>query len=395
MKRQSYIAAVATAAVIGTTGGAATALRADEPAAAGQRPGTGASATPTGPASSGRPSADPTAPASSPTPAPTAEPTSAGGSSNGGASTVSQAPLWATPGAIHDGDKVIEVNGMGTINSVRRLPGGGYLATEPATPGSEDPAKGVYRVSPEGQADLVTFIRGTGDVNADGTRFIGLGLKSDRYVVRDIATGRALAEISVGSRPGSEPVGAAAYVGDRAATEWRVPGGEESYVYITTPSSDEPPQEIGAGLSQWNAAPQGERFAANVENSDPNAESTRCVGLIESVGSRPRTDCNRWFYGAQATYSPDGSRVLAVPAATDGFGPGQFDVLDSEDGSLIAEVDLPDWAQWGAFLDRDTLVVKGATDGDGNGTVIYTCELDGQCRETARSEADAVLGITG
>ncbi|UAL29203.1 hypothetical protein K8W59_15700 [Nocardioides rotundus] len=356
MKRQSYIAAVATAAVIGTTGGAATALRADEPSAAAGRPGSGAGAST--------------------------------------ASTAEAAPLWATPGAIHDGDKVIEVKGMGRINSVRRLPDGGYLATEPATPGSEDPAKGVYRVSPEGQADLVTFIRGVGDVNADGTRFVGLDLKSDRYVVRDIATGRELAEISVGPRRGSRPTGRAAYLDTRVATEWRAPKAKRSYVYAVTPSSDESPLVLAEGLSEWNVSAEGGRIAGNRPNRDPNADSNRCA-VIGTLSQKKTIDCGHWFYGAQAAYSPDGSRLLAVPALTDGFGPGRFDVLNSWDGSVEAEVDLPDWAQRGAFLDEDTLMVKGATDGDGNGTVIYTCELDGQCRETARSEADAVLGITG
>lgn len=355
MKKQSYVAAVAAAAVIGTTGGTATALRTDGPAATG-RAGSGAGAST--------------------------------------ASTAEAAPLWATPGAIHDGEKVVEVRGMNRISSVRRLPRGGYLATEAVSPGTEDPAQRVYRVSPKGRADLVTFVRGVGDVNADGTRFVGLALRSDRYVVREIATGRELAEVSVGPRRGSRPTGAAAYLDDRVATEWRAPKAKRSYVSAVTPSSDEPPLVLAEGLSEWNVSAEGGRIAGNQPNRDANADSNRCA-VTGTLGQKKTIDCGHWFYGRQAAYSPDGSRVLAVPALTDGFGPGRFDVLNSWDGSVEAKVDLPDWAQEGAFLDEDTLMVKGATDGDGTGTVIYVCEVDGQCRETARSEADAVLGITG
>lgn len=367
--KQTYVATLAAAAMVGTVGGTTLALR-------------------SAPNSGSEPSSNPTATASSSpgspgSPVPTSGPIDA------------SQPLWTTPTSIHDGDRVVDVVDMGDIDQVWRT-SNGYLATQTSTP--SDPAVGVYRVTPDGLAELMTFILGRGSVDPTGQQFVGLDLDSRTYQVREIATGKVHFTVEQGTRPESSPAQAADFAPGGVITQWRanVNGEQERYLVRSQESEAGTGTEIPGQLMDWASSPSEDLLVGNTRNPDPRADSGFCLTTGTSGGGSARVqNCDLSSYGERAVIDSSGTRVLAVPALTDGFGPGRFSVVDMRTGKIQGNVDLPAWSTQGAFLDQDTLVVHGAYNGNGKGTVIYRCELDGGCREVARTEADGQLGITG
>lgn len=368
--KQKYVATLAAAAMVGTVGGTTLALRSapDSASEPSGNPAATAGSGPKGPAS-GSPTSSPAINASE--------------------------PLWTTPTSIHDGDRVVDVVNMGDIDQVWRT-SDGYLATQTSTP--SDPAVGVYRVTPDGLAQLMTFILGRGSVDPTGQQFIGLDLDSRTYQVREISTGKVQFAVEEGTRPESSPAPAADFAPAGVVTQWRasVDGEKERYLVHTQDSDTSTSTEIPAQLTDWASSPTQDLLVGNTRNPDPRADSGLCLSTGTSRGGTDRVqNCDLSSYGERAVIDPSGTRVLAVPALTDGFGPGGFSVVDLRTGEVQGSVDLPDWSTQGAFLDQDTLVVHGAYNGNGKGTVIYRCELDTGCREVARTEADGQLGITG
>lgn len=300
----------------------------------------------------------------------------------------SSAPLWSTPTTIHDGERAIEVMGMEGVGQVSRLPQGGYLALTP--PSGQEPSFGVYRVRPDGVARLVTFILGRGDVSSDGTRFVGLDLDQGIYKVWRIASGKVVQRIPAGTRPGSRVGAVAAFTPSGVLTGWW--DGEQPYVIETSPGQT---AEVASGLSDIAVSVDGAYLAGQAANPDPQATSTVCAWVGRLDAERRWRDCDTAFYAGEPRFSPQGSRVLGVPADTDGFGPGAFVVLDSRTGERVATVPAPPLTLEATLLDEETLLVRSALNGDGHGTVISTCDLAGDCVRVARNEAEALLGQVG
>lgn len=357
--RQSHIITLAAAALVGAVGGTTLALTGADPGARGTDPagGTSSSAAP-----------------------------SAGRSSGEGAETQ---PLWATRTSIHDGDRVIDVTNMGNVGVVWRLPTG-YLATEAVS--VDQPAVGVYRVSPTGLARLVTFIRGQGDVDQSGRRFVGLDSEARQYRVLNIASGTVVQTVAQGTRPDSRPGEAAAFTPDGVVTEWRQPDSNSSYLVRTDENGDS--TELGSYASDWGVSPTGDLLAGNTRNPDRTSNAGSCLSTGSLTESDERVqNCELRVYDERAPLSPSGSQVLAVPALTDGFGPGVFAVVDIATGEVRGEVELPPLALAGALLADDTVLVRASINDSGQGTVIYRCALDARCEEVERTEADGHLGI--
>lgn len=370
--KQMYVATLAAAAMVGAVGGTTLALRSPPDAASGstRTPAATASSSPGSPASA----------------VPTRTP-----------AIDASEPLWTTPTSIHDGDRVVDVVNVGDIDQVWRT-SDGYLATQTATP--SDPAVGVYRVAPDGLAELMTFILGRGSVDPTGQQFIGLDLDSRTYQVREITTGDVQFTVEQGTRPESSPTPspAADFAPDGVVTQWRtsVDGEKERYLVHTQDADTSTSTEISEELTGWASSATQDLLVGNTRNPDPQAYSGFCLLTGTALGDTDRVqNCDLSTYGKRAVIDASGTRVLAVPAMTDGFGPGNFTVVDIRTGEVQGSIDLPEWSTQGAFLDQDTLVVHGAYNGNGKGTVIYRCELHTGCREVARTEADGQLGTTG
>lgn len=350
--RQAHIVTLAAAAIVGTVAGTTVALN-----AGGRTP---ADAPEAGSSVSSRPT--PTTPADT-------------------------RPLWTTPTSIHDGDKVLDVVGLADVDLVWRLPEG-YLVTQATAPGQ--PAVGIYRVSADGLAELVTFILGRGDVDPSGQLFVGLDTETLTYQVREIATGKRVRTVGEGSTPGR----AAAFSPDAVVTQWRDP--DQKAPYLVRTNEQGVSTQIRGTVSSWNATPADDLLAGNSPNPNKRADSLVCLSTGSLTDPEDRTqNCDLAVYADRAVLDPAGARVLAVPALTDGFGPAKFVAVEIATGKVAGEFELPPLSLDGAFLDEDTVMVRAAINDAGLGTVIYRCTVDSACDEIERTEANGQLGITG
>lgn len=303
-------------------------------------------------------------------------------------------PLWATDTTIHDGDRTRQVDGMGALGEVRRLPDGAYLALDRVErPGA---TAGVYRIGRDGMAESIGFVSGRGDVDSTGTRFVGLDAERNAYLVLDIADGTVLHTIEDGVQPGSRPGGAASFAGEDVVTEWEVDGRRRPSVVRSGPDGEDA-EEVARGVRNWDVSTDGDILAGNAAPDDLRAEIVDCArtGPIGDAETERSIDCGVRFY-TSAVFSPAGTSVLTVDAMTDGFGPGGFEVLDAATGRSRGEVPTPALTTSGVFLDEDRLLVQSALNTEGAGARLHTCSIDtATCEEIAVAEGDVRLGFTG
>lgn len=357
---RSAAAALAAAAVIGIAGGtfaAATGLGGGEKE---KDPGSASSSEPTTTGSTGR------------TETPTARP-----------NTPAQL-LYMDDAQIHDGYTHVAVSGF-DLTSVRSLVRirGGWLVVEGTS--DQEPSFDVTVVASNGDTTPIGSVSGLWDINEDGSRFVAFG--DGAYRVTDLTSG-AVVDVAIKGPEGSDPAANAAFTGDAVLTGWVDPLGNQTVrrTDLTTGKN----KDVMSGLiSGWTASPRGLLMAGDVDD-----DGRPCIAGGQVVGDHGDwwDTCDWRFHGLRPQYSPNGEQVLVIPAETDGFGPGLFGVLDSENGRQIGEVDVPDWsitAEWG---DNDEIFVLGQRDAEDTSAVIYRCRIDQECTTERESQARLVLG---
>lgn len=402
MKRQTAIALVA-AAVIGTTGGVVFSLNGTKPPDLSASPPspsvvpsvapsvtaptstqTSASATPTSATSA--PTA-PTAPntSASPTPSPAASSKTVFGV---GVAKDNTPLLYVAAKEIHDGDTVIPISGIKglTVLSVDRLTDGYLVGT---IGGSDDESVYLLLVDSTGQTRPLVRATYSYDIN----------LAKDRIVAIEYVEKRAVVFSSEGKVIGRT---------DKALGNLRMAdvGFVEDQVAVLSPDDDPNPTSIlfdpetskttkitPPRISSVGISPGGSFMAGK--------HGKGCLAVASdsrAENSHEWRTCDWSSYGIQAQFSPDGTKVLAVPTLTDGFGPGELAVFGVREGGKkpVGDFKTPNRTTDAKWADNTHLWVTGARSADytfDKGAWISKCDFDGRCETAATTDkGNVVLG---
>lgn len=406
MKRNVLAGLVATA-VLGTAGGtfAAVQLTGDgtEPTAATRDPGSTGS-TPTGaPSKSNGGEETPTGPTASdePTQQPTEDPTQEPTATGSEPAVPSADVLWTTTSVLHDGKKKINLSGIsGDPMSVERLDDGYLIAFADQADQSGTPLQALNVITEdEPYGDGFAWVRGEWDVDPSGTRLIAWENETEQYAVWDLGSLKKTETIEQpeGMQAPEMPIAGFAGPDGDVVTGWQQDGRPTNWVTELGSGDGGPALQ---GVTDWTISDDGSTFLGNAPNPDEKSDAGLCAtgGTFGSAGDggEPWLNCDSRFLD-RGEYSPDGTEGLAVPALTDGFGPGALDRLDATTGKRIAQLDLfkgvaKKYPTRVAHYASDELIaLNAAFDVDGDGTVIMLCTLDGACRKEASAEGVSAL----
>lgn len=372
MNRTTVVALVATAAV-GMIGGTMTAvIRGDN-----DRPGGSAGPT-------DRSSRTPSSPG-----APT--PTSAN-------------VLYAGAKTIHDGDRTVRYDApFDTPDRLVRTRNGWLVSTSTGTDAHPQSSR-VYTVAPDGTTKAIAEIADAFDLNDTRDRIVATEVESGAVKVWDVDG--EVVRTWPGPRGATRPVWsgelvfASAVVDSGGESE---PGGETGVwnLFRWNPATGAAKRLDRGGFEQMAASRDGTLLSGSVgiEGYSLVAENY-CLG-IQSAPGRPDPafwDSCDWRLNSRYSqaFSPDGTRILAVPSESDGFGPSLFATFSATDGPTeeLQKFAAPKMTIDASWLDDDTLVLFGSTSFDlESGGWIRTCDLAGKCTEVAtREDGPLVVG---
>lgn len=366
-------AALAAAAVLGTTGGITLAVS------------TVGSGDEDPPAS--RPSGSGSAPADD---GPTAE------------DPADLAPLYYADGAIHDGAKNVAVPGQvasGTVSSLAQVEGG-WLIVNVDSDSSGDPFFTGTFVPESGEAWRIAEWRGHPDISAERDRvFYSNGVTWHVATFAD----RTTEPLDVIDGPGEEP----SYVdivnglpGVAIGTGGLITGwtdGDATRLVETEQDGwthqDWGPRDVDVPLT----SPDGTQAVAAYRNVDYAPEHP--VGDCLTGGASD--DAASWWkeceIGAASLepWSPSGERLLVTGTTGDGPGPSWVRVIDPATGEQESQFD-PTGLLVGATWADDTTVFTLTLDDRTLAAVIKRCDTRAEsCEDVKRVPDTAVLGTRG
>lgn len=382
MKPKTGIALV-VAALVGTTSGVVLAVTGQE------SPVAGPDASPSTPSIVETAAASPLEKGKSPSASKSPSNKSsaaAGGSFGAGVAKENTPLLYVAQNTIHDGENRIEMNDLGDVNiaSVDRL-AEGYLVGLLRS----DTPRDYYSltiVSASGAIEDLGRTTDNYDINIAKDRIVSVAYDTNRAVVWS-STGNVIGrtaksagnmELShVGFVEDDVAIVSTSFEGNSRAIRWNP---DTAKVTKFTP-----PQLLGLGLS-----PGGSFIAGNNSQGCLEVTTDRRVNKMHDWQA-----CDWRTFGHQAQFSPDGSQVLAVPAATDGFGPGELAAFairadSSQPSGAFATPKLTVDAKW---ADETHLWVSGARGGDtefGKGSWIKKCDFGGQCTTVVKTDEGPV-----
>lgn len=321
---------------------------------------------------------------------PAASPSSSGPSPSTVPSSPSSAQplLYATPTQIHDGARTVHYPGLRGVRDLYRI-NGGYLLLRWTDP--QEPAFEAWVVTDAGETAQVASVVGNADVDDSGELLVGVDTHDYRLKIWNAAHGGEV--MQTWKPPSGQPAGSAAFVGTDVYLT--VQHGRRSDVVrwdtITGRS-----EVVARGMWNLSVSPDGKLLAGSVL-AQPDAPYPTCLGVrpVAEDGKVAWKDCDWQLWKRSGTrFSPDGSRVLAIPAQTEGFGPTRYGVFESATGGTPAVVDAPDLATAVEWADESHLYVHSTHTLDGDGTTIRRCDLDGACMKLVTTDDAAVLGHT-
>ena len=370
MNRTS-LAALAAAAVIGTTGGVTVALN-----AAGDDDG-------------GKPTADKSSSAATPK----AE------KSSGSAGKSTATPLYYADGAIHDGGTNVAVPTQTAAGDVRALAAvdGGWLIVQVDTDSSGDEYYTGYYVPEDGDAWRIGEWRGNWDITTERDKVVyGNGVTWHVATFADQTT----EPLDILDGSGKEPaymdvvnsLNGVAIVDGGLVTGWK--DGKTNRLVVTEEDHWTHQPWGPTGVDSPLSSPDGTQAVASYPNADYAPENP--VGDCLTGG--PADDADAWWkeceIGAASLepWSPSGDRLLIRGTSSDGPGTSWVRVVDPLTNEKISEFDptgLLSFAEWG---DDDTVFTL-AYDETTNGAAIKRCDVAAaKCKVEKRVGDNAVLG---
>ena len=322
-----------------------------------------------------------------------ASPDGSGGSGSTGTGTTAlepeEAPLfYMSARKIVDGSTEVPVRGV-TIDNVRSLErvSGGWFVVSGTSP--QEPAfRGTYVASNGATTDIGKFF-GQWDVDAEGDSVVAMF--GDVYQVRDLTTGEVTDEIQ-GVEGAESALGDAAFSGNDIVASWRDKD-ENRLVVGVDPDTGEQ-YELSNSILNFTTSPDGRRIAGEqVRGHEAEGDTCFAGGPVRGAeGDKSWETCDWRSNALRPQFSPDGTRLLAVPYDTEGFGPTAIGVLDAATGQAAERFDVPEATTDAAWGDETTLFTHGYQDFEMTGGVIYRCTLGGDCTLEVDSKRPIVLG---
>ena len=108
--------------------------------------------------------------------------------------------------------------------------------------------------------------------------------------------------------------------------------------------------------------------------------------------------CDYGLNAPWAALNPSATKVLAIPAESDGFGPGVFWTFSATRGPTagLRRLKSPVYTTDAQWLDDSSVIVRSRTDDrldDDTGTILRRCDLAGACTVVARRDkGELVVG---
>jgi hypothetical protein len=293
--------------------------------------------------------------------------------------------LYMDAEEIHDGYTRVPVGNVDIthVSSLVRVSGGWLVVT--STSPQEPAFRGTLVAADGRRTDLGEFF-GVWDIDEDGSMFVAQ--REEGYGVTNLENG-AILDLDLGGPAGASTTAEAAFVGDAVLTGWASNDGNR--IARRTDLGTGKSRELTLSqISGWTASPRGLLVTGEtLEDDRPCLRGGRVLGTHADWWQT----CDWLHPGLRPQYSPNGEQLLVIPTATDGFGPGLFGVLDSENGRVLDEVDAPDWtthAEWG---DNDEVFLLGQKTSEDVTAVIHRCKLGGPCTRERESKQRLVLGV--
>lgn len=305
--------------------------------------------------------------------------------------------LYAGAGVIHDGDRTVKYRAPFATPDRLVRSSRGWLISKDTDSEVHPHAARLYSVAPDGSTTEVAEVADAWDVNEQGDRVVGADVETGAVKVWDL-DGDVVA-----TWPGPQGVVRPVWSGDLVLASAVVPedgdpGGESGLwsMFRWNVATGDSRQLDVVGLPELSASRDGGLLAGSVGTEGvPVIEQNYCLAVMNTPG---RADPDHWDTcdwrlngGRSGDFSPNGTRILAVPSETDGFGPGLFATFSASAGPSegLQKFQAPDWTMDATWLDEEHLLVMGATDGnldDKSGSWLQRCDLRGECEEVARSE---------
>ena len=385
---RTTIVALSVAAVLGATGGVAMSLQHDRTTPAGPSAGATHSSTP-------KPK-----PTSSDSPSPTGTPTPATTAVSGQDDSTNEPLLWASRRELHDGTTDVRLTQLhGEPSRIVRMKDGWVLTDQLL---GDNPHTALWWIPKEGPQRQLATIVGSFDANAAGTKVTAYDA-SGKVRVWTPATGQVqTANLSGHGQAFAGFRGESVLISlDNQADGfgWQMFEWDPATGKVTDPNPlPRAGDSVSIGYPAMSVSPGGSYIAGaadNEGNPDPNGHCLHLQSTSLKKNEVVWSTCDWRAYGPVTEFSPDGTRLLAVPKETDGFGPGEYGVIDASDGpgKLVAKVPMPDWTVEAQWADNDHLYVIRATDGDAQGGYeIRRCDLSGDCSVAATSTLRPVVG---
>lgn len=292
--------------------------------------------------------------------------------------------LYMDAAQIHDGYTRVAVEDIdiATVRSLVRI-SGGWLVVQGTS--EQEPAFTGTVVRPDGTRTELGAFDGLWDINEDGTQLVAH--HEDGYRVTNLADLKAV-KVDLSAPSGLSENPNAAFAGNAVLTGWQDDAGNV-VVRRTDLKTGASTEVLADDLHSWTASPRGLLMVGG--QLDDERPCTR-GGRVQGDHADWWRTCDWTPIGLRPRYTPNGERILVVPAETDGFGPGLFGILDSETGREVGEIDAPDWTIDGEWGDNDEVFLLGQRSGDDESAVIRRCKVDGECVVEKESPKRLVLG---
>ncbi|WP_370291579.1 hypothetical protein [Nocardioides sp.] len=305
--------------------------------------------------------------------------------------------LWASDTAIHDGARVVRLQGVTEVAAVHRSGSGWVVEDVPA----DGPYVRLLKVTAAGRTTQAALGTRGGAFDASGSRYVSRARDDAHYEVVDLATGRERLVPAPAGDLAAE--GTAVFAGSRGTeliTAWLpLPSTRPAatvYYRSNLDGSHAAPLARGVAGARFSA---GRSFFVGSTSADTSAEGGIAGGRTSTDGTAASPGWTApGSLAASAPYSPDGTRVVAFADAGGSEQPSSTEqrtavVRASATGRVIARVALPRGARDLTLADDGHVVVLRHTGSAAEPRVsVASCTLTGACHAIGSGRGIGVLG---